>query len=340
MPRILPWKRHESEAPQLPKPARSIPDRRATRDDAGPVLNEVDSAPSSDAGSQSKKTLKRPRRSGSTSPPPAPLQEIFMIEGAENDDRYRMVEDELLATAQLFTAHLHAAEYKRLKKASELENAQTIRNISRPVIGQTTDMVKIKRERGLLKEKQRLAVRKARNANRSGDESTGTDDPKDSWQKASLHGLMESQGELSPRLDGLLAIAPKTRAAAGFSRQTTDRASSNWPKLAIPTESNSDLDATNRPVNRTSKSTSRSLSLPGPKASDAKNISYNATTVHSPKASQLKTEEKEVSSDDEGIDFMARLKKRKEKRRQSREQRQSRKTDTKLDSGDILPDFL
>jgi hypothetical protein len=39
----------------------------------------------------------------------------FMIEGMENDDGWMMVEDELLTTARLFTAHLHHAEYQRLK---------------------------------------------------------------------------------------------------------------------------------------------------------------------------------------------------------------------------------
>lgn len=38
------------------------------------------------------------------------------------DDRYRMVEDELLYTAQRFTRHLHRAEYARLKgRVREME---------------------------------------------------------------------------------------------------------------------------------------------------------------------------------------------------------------------------
>ncbi len=36
-----------------------------------------------------------------------------MIDGLEDDDKYRMVEDEFVATAGTFTAHLHAAEYQR-----------------------------------------------------------------------------------------------------------------------------------------------------------------------------------------------------------------------------------
>ncbi|KAI1819837.1 hypothetical protein F4861DRAFT_108430 [Xylaria intraflava] len=344
MPRILPWKRREGEASRLPSSARSTPVQRVAREDAGSAPDEVDSAPSPDAGDQNKKTLKRPRRSGSTSPPPAPPPEIFMIEGVENDDRHRMVEDELLTTAQLFTAHLHAAEYKRLKQASELENAQMIKSISRPVVGRMTDMVKIKRERELLKEKQRLAVRKTRKGNSGGDESTGTDDPSDSWQKLSLHGLMESPGKRAPRLDGLLTTAPRTRAAAGYSRQTIDRAGPSRPKLSVPSDSDDDLESSNtyRPLHRTSQPISRSSSTSFPKASEFKkpppSSSYDDT--HNPQVSQIKTEENEAISDDEDLDFMARLKKRQAERKQNREQRQSMRNNTKSDSRDILPGFL
>jgi hypothetical protein len=35
--------------------------------------------------------------------------------GLDKDDRYRMVEDEFLEAAKMFTQHLHAAEYQRMK---------------------------------------------------------------------------------------------------------------------------------------------------------------------------------------------------------------------------------
>lgn len=50
------------------------------------------------------------------------------------DDKYRMVEDELLRVAQQFTTHLHRAEYTRLKEMTRLRNARTIREIERPVV--------------------------------------------------------------------------------------------------------------------------------------------------------------------------------------------------------------
>lgn len=50
------------------------------------------------------------------------------------DDKYRMVEDELLHTARHFTTHLHRAEYNRLKMLAKAQNAATIREIERPVV--------------------------------------------------------------------------------------------------------------------------------------------------------------------------------------------------------------
>ncbi|KAG6269580.1 hypothetical protein E4U47_004063, partial [Claviceps purpurea] len=50
------------------------------------------------------------------------------------DDKYRMVEDELLHTAQQYTTHLHRAEYIRLKAVISSRNAHTIREMERPVV--------------------------------------------------------------------------------------------------------------------------------------------------------------------------------------------------------------
>ncbi|RDA96239.1 hypothetical protein CP533_1746 [Ophiocordyceps camponoti-saundersi (nom. inval.)] len=71
-------------------------------------------------------------RSPSTSPPPEPPPEAYMT---SEDDRYRMVEDELLRTARLFTIHLHRAEYERQKAQAKAQHAATIREMERPVVG-------------------------------------------------------------------------------------------------------------------------------------------------------------------------------------------------------------
>ncbi|KAG6104264.1 hypothetical protein E4U31_002078, partial [Claviceps sp. LM219 group G6] len=71
-------------------------------------------------------------RSSSITPPPEPPPEQFMIPLL--DDKYRMVEDELLHTAQQYTTHLHRAEYIRLKAVISSRNAHTIREMERPVV--------------------------------------------------------------------------------------------------------------------------------------------------------------------------------------------------------------
>ncbi|RYO98925.1 hypothetical protein DL764_006958 [Monosporascus ibericus] len=153
----------------------------------------------------------RKERSTSTSPPPEPLEETFMIEGIEADDRYRMVEDELLIIAQRFTAHLHAAEYQRLKEASKSRNAKTIKDISRPVVGPITELAKRKQERKARAEKQRLARKKA-----LADQDDTESESDDHYRGTSLFGLMESPVKKATRLDSLVATSTTTRAAAGL----------------------------------------------------------------------------------------------------------------------------
>ncbi|KAI0432055.1 hypothetical protein F5Y09DRAFT_167824 [Xylaria sp. FL1042] len=344
MPRVLPWKRREEQAFQPPSSARSSPVACVKQEDIRPSRDEEDSVSPSNAGVATKKILKRPRRSASTSPPPEPPEETFMIEGIDGDDRYRMVEDEFLATAQQFTAHLHAAEYKRLKTASERENAQMIRTISRPVIGQMTNLVKIKQERKALREKQRLATRKLRKGDVSGDESTGTDDLNDSWQKQSLHGLMESPSKRAKRLNELPAATSVTRAAAGYNKQSDVVSPSSRKSKARPSsdvarsqkhENSTNLEDPNiyhithrspRPVATTSRVTPS-------RASDANELPPDNSYGQPEEAG------KTINSDDD-MDVIARLKKRQEERRRIRGQRKSMNSNVKSNLDNILPDFL
>ncbi|KAI0964746.1 hypothetical protein F4678DRAFT_385724 [Xylaria arbuscula] len=349
MPRVLPWKRREGQASELPKSARSSPTpvSRVKQEDTGRGRKEEDSPSPSNAPTANKKILKRSRRSASTSPPPEPPQESLMIEGIDGDDRYRMVEDEFLATAQLFTAHLHAAEYKRLKTTSELENAQTIRNISRPVIGQMTNLVKMKQQRQTLAEKQRLATRKLRKGDGSGDESTGTDDVGDPWQKQSLYGLMESPGKRSKRLNGLPSASAATRAAAGFNRQS-DVVSPSRPKSKprVPSDNtgyhdevDGDLEGLNNyRITRRSPRPKSTISRGAP----SKNPEVDKMPLDNLQSDQAEMAEKTIISEDndDGLDFMARLKKRQEERRRIRGQRKSTNSNVNSNLDDILPDFM
>lgn len=113
-----------------------------------------------------------------------------MIEGLENDDKYRMVEDELFTVAGQFTAHLHAAEYQRLKTQTKSQNAETIKNISRPVVGSLTEIARRRQEELLRKKKQREALRKAKKQAGVDDESG--DETSMPWHGTSLQGLMDS----------------------------------------------------------------------------------------------------------------------------------------------------
>lgn len=277
-----------------------------------------------------------------------------MIEGVDGDDRYRMVEDEFLATAHQYTAHLHAAEYKRLKAAAEVENAQAIKNISRPVVGRVTDPVRLKKERKALAEKQRLATRKFRAAGGdggSGDESA--DDGSGSWQQQSLYGLMESPGKRAGRLDGVPAINSVTRAAAGYNRQTAGVVAPSREKPNVPSITNrrlmyekekddSVISNDHRATRRISQPILTSAKAVEPKAQSVKppqvDRSHEATEKQQDKNS--KTEEKGLPEEDDDMDFMERLKRRKEERRRSRVQRKSTSGTMKSDLDDILPGFL
>jgi hypothetical protein len=169
-----------------------------------------------------------------------------MIEGIDHDDRYRMVEDEFLAVAGEFTRHLHAAEYQRLKGLAKSENAEAIQNISRPVTGEMTDLVKrrhaaldtaSKQRKGIAK---MLAGRQAR-----GNESRNDDDEDDNEKPArrpatSLQGLMES-----PRKQSVL-LTSVTSARPGSSHRTAMDASPSRTRPSAAVARKSSLDMSDR----------------------------------------------------------------------------------------------
>ncbi|UPK97233.1 hypothetical protein LCI18_008168 [Fusarium solani-melongenae] len=207
MGRRLPWKTSTTPSSADKKPPVKSDSPRAARTNS-PSLPSV-STPAS--------FTKRPRRdrviddedgvrSPSTSPPPEPPPERFMRPGPQHDDRYRMVEDEFLNTAHQFTTHLHRAEYNRLKSLAKSQNADTIREIERPVIGATTLLAR------RMQESARRAV-KQRGFMRNGDEEETP------FVGRSLKGLMESPRKEHKWISGGMAGAAATRAAAGFDSQ-------------------------------------------------------------------------------------------------------------------------
>ncbi|CVK89334.1 hypothetical protein FPRO06_03918 [Fusarium proliferatum] len=147
-------------------------------------------------------------RSPSTSPPPEPPKERFMRPGLDHDDRYRIVEDEFVNMAHQFTLHIHTSEYNRLKNLAKHQNADTIREIERPVIGAPTLLTRHRQEDVRRKAKQRKLL------------GTDANEKKDSpYVGSSLQGLMESPRKEHKWISIGLADTAATRASAGFNSQ-------------------------------------------------------------------------------------------------------------------------
>ncbi|TLD11614.1 hypothetical protein PspLS_11527 [Pyricularia sp. CBS 133598] len=209
MTRTLPWKRNAS-AISAPKTAVTPPSTRKYPPAVDPHVSRSPTShpPRPVTGDEEAQSTYPPyrvpaikKRSQSSSPPPAPPEESFMISGLDGDDIWRMVEDEFLSVAGAFTAHLHRAEYKRLKRLAESQNAKTISTISRPVACDRTDTVKRRQDRAELQRRQGGAIKRMRsssdgkNANESDD-----DDGPSPWAGTALQGLMDSPRKKAPRL--------------------------------------------------------------------------------------------------------------------------------------------
>ena len=142
-----------------------------------------------------------------------------MQEGMDNDDQYRMVEDEFLATAQRFTVHLHAAEYKRQEKMVRARNAETISSISRPVTQKMPDHTKRKVE-GITRTKIQQEAIQTLFGSKTGpadEQEDSSDDEELAYFNTTLQGLMDSPRRKAESLSKLQCDVA-TRAAAGFQR--------------------------------------------------------------------------------------------------------------------------
>ncbi|KAJ9143060.1 hypothetical protein NKR23_g6775 [Pleurostoma richardsiae] len=206
MPRQLPWKAGASARPITPN--RDGPSAGTTT----PVASSARRTTQGAGLKSGSHALKRDR-SPSTSPPPAPPVESFMIEGLENDDAWRMVEDEFFSVAGSFTAHLHAAEYQRLKKQARSQNEETIRHISRPVTGEMTDLVRRRHLALDQASRQREGLKRALASMKAED-----DDDDEPWVGTSLQGLMDSPRKKAIPLTSVTSTVLGTKAAAGFVR--------------------------------------------------------------------------------------------------------------------------
>ena len=158
-----------------------------------------------------------------------------MVQGLEDDDRFRMVEDELFSVANRFTAHLHAAEYQRQKREAKTRNAGTIDSISRPVVGRMTPSVRSKQERAAKTRVRRDGVRKAiANARDGGLDADSEDEEESPWMGTSLQGLMETDVHQGPsaRLSRLTSVGLNTKASARSSQAERQASTSRLPARA------------------------------------------------------------------------------------------------------------
>ncbi|RCI09373.1 hypothetical protein L249_3704, partial [Ophiocordyceps polyrhachis-furcata BCC 54312] len=152
-----------------------------------------------------------PPRNPSTSPPPlpprTPPRETFM---SLADDGYRMVEDELLRTAHLFTIHLHRAEYNRQKTHAKAQHAATILEMERPVVGDPPASARL-----------RAAMRSRDARQRAVLQEGGDLEPLPALRVAGLRRLMDCPRGEDRSIPTSLRTPPvlsNTRAAAGFRR--------------------------------------------------------------------------------------------------------------------------
>ncbi|KAL2047810.1 hypothetical protein ABVK25_011311 [Lepraria finkii] len=209
-----------------------------------------------------------------------------------------MVEDEFLSTARLFTAHLHHAEYLRLKNEARKRNEGTINTISRPVDSITEMRAETRKKKEAEKQEGQDEGRGgevgARRGRGKGEGSEGSesdfgeeeqyDDP---WQGTQLQRFMTT-GPKKPltSLTGLQGAVLNTRAAAGLARaekRTSEHEQStpvknierrDWEARVVEDETededSDDLDAPSykRVIARAALSGGKTVSVPTRKAAE------------------------------------------------------------------------
>ncbi|VBB76727.1 Putative protein of unknown function [Podospora comata] len=271
----------------------------------------------------------------------------LMIEGVDHDDRYRMVEDEFLAVAGEFTRHLHAAEYQRLKGLARSQNADTISNISRPVTGEMTEMVKRRHAALNIASKQRKGITQLKGL--SPQTTSDTDDEEAPSRKQpnpnSLQGLMDSPLKQAVPLTSVSSLLQgsslrETSPSSGrMAPPRLRRAESTFsvPIKREPTPDSDDLDsqapwpirrASTQPSIKRGMTAAQETSFadfpaPQPRArSRAATIEPSRVMSRPPEQSQRQaTQDTKQEDDDDDNDFLSRIRARRLEQRRRRESR-------------------
>ncbi|THY95712.1 hypothetical protein D6C93_04961 [Aureobasidium pullulans] len=208
MPRTLPWLANPAPADRKPKAAATVKRRKVEPSPPSSppdVLDEFIRTPKTVANHE---TNAQVPRSPSTSPPPAPPKQEFMRPGWDNDDAWRMVTDEFMSTAQLFTAHLAHAEYRRQKTMARKREAALggADAIARPVVGQLSKDGQRKKQGEL----HRAGVKAILKGEHSEEEE------EDPWAGTQIASLMMSPRKRDTLQPKAAVGRSSTRAAAGF----------------------------------------------------------------------------------------------------------------------------
>ncbi|KIW06592.1 uncharacterized protein PV09_02308 [Verruconis gallopava] len=230
MPRGLPWLAGASK-PAKEGSENAIPKKRGRRaiSDQKAILD-----------TEIIRTAKIARRTidsnDSSSPPPAPPEEEFMIDGADADDGWRLVEDELWSSAILFTRHLHHAEYQRQKQLARYRNESTVQTIIQPEAGRTWSNFE-------------STKRLVHNSDRAKGRTTieVSDDEDDPWLRDPRLARLMSQKDRSAAPKKILCARSTSRAAKGLTqgklspmkiRSRTSLRSSQCEESQIKTQDN------------------------------------------------------------------------------------------------------
>lgn len=166
MPRTLPWLKNsasEKDTPQGATKTKARPRSASPNDLVGPDLEDLQDEPARPARPARPEKRKQIVREPSSSPPPAPKGPPpveYMKPGYDADDIWMMVEDEFYSTAQLYTEHLHQAEYARLKKLHRSRGQETLATLARATDGRTAQSteLQVKRQQEENQRKRRQAV--------------------------------------------------------------------------------------------------------------------------------------------------------------------------------------
>lgn len=253
-----------------------------------------------------------------------------MIEGVDNDDKYRMVEDEFLAVAGDFTRHLHTAEYQRLKNLAKSQNADTIQSISRPVTGGMTDLVRRRHAALDTASRQRQGLSKVlgKRAASGNDSTTGDEGDAPRHRPAtSLQRLMDSPRKRAAPLALPAAARSGIRGSTNATSSSPSRrvGSGASIKKEPDADSGDDDDHLDGPA---PWHPSRELNTKKPLVLHRSTTAERSTGVKAESepptdsfSASQDTPNRRGGADDEDDDFFARLRARRAKQKQRRETR-------------------